>query len=362
MYAESNAAPDRLRISRPWSWLSFMFSAFYFFSFFSMPLTSHFVLTSLFFYGLFTLCYARLTDCPLPWVLPMLLVMLTLAIISTRYNPSAGVIFGYTAFFAGFYLNRWQALVALGVICSSIFFAAHVHNLWHSYFILPSIIPTVCMAFMGLYIQTTTRFAIREEENAEEKRQLIKVAERERIARDLHDTLGHTLSSIALKAQLAKKLGDKGDTQQALREINEVATLASESLSEVRQAISGYRKTGLGEQLANLKEKLKAAGFTTRVSQQLTKPAPVIEATLMLIITESVTNIVRHSSGSAASIHLSESDKDIQLIVSDDGSTGQFAYGHGLRGIKERAEELGGGAEISNTNGFQIRVIIPHAE
>ncbi|MDO3388694.1 sensor histidine kinase [Gilvimarinus sp. SDUM040013] len=347
------------RITSPWSWISFMFSAFYFFSFFALPLTFHFVVVALFYYALFAAFYIRLTRCPQNQVVLTLTGMLILGIIASGHNPSSGVIFGYTTFFAGFYLKRAHALIALAIVCVCLFISAHIHDLWVTYYIFPSLIPAISMSFLGLYIQSTTRHAYQEQRNSEEKRQLIKVAERERIARDLHDTLGHTLSSITLKAQLAKKLGDNGQVEDALKEIHQVAQLARDSLSEVRSAISGYRKKGLTEELENLEQKLTAADFAVKIENSVTNVSAKIETALILILIESVTNIVRHSSGNTVEISLSSGDSEIDVSIKDNGHANNITLGNGLKGMQERVEDLAGSMDIDNNQGFSLHIMLP---
>ena len=126
---------------------------------------------------------------------------------------------------------------------------------------------------------------------------LAKVAERERIARDLHDVLGHTLSVIVLKSELAAKLFDR-DSERAKTEILQVEQIGRDALSEVRKAIGGYRAASLGEEFARAKETLETAGVKAQCEVAGSKLAPVQEALLALAVREAVTNVVRHASAS----------------------------------------------------------------
>ncbi|MDO6571006.1 sensor histidine kinase [Gilvimarinus sp. 2_MG-2023] len=290
----------------------------------------------------------------------MLVCMLALGIMASGVNPSAGVIFGYTTFFAGFYLSRAKAIVALLLVCAGLFFSAYIYDLWVAYYIFPSLIPSISLSFLGLYVQSINQQEYREAKNTAEKQQLIQIAERERIARDLHDTLGHTLSSIALKSQLAKKLGDKGQLNQALNEIDQVANIASEALSEVRQVITGYRTKGLPYQLDNLQEKLIAAGFDVNIANKAASTDTKIEAAVILMITECVTNIVRHSSGNKVNISLTSTKKSLSVVVQDNGQPqGSIQKGYGLTGMSERVQALGGTMKIITTDGFTIHTNLP---
>ncbi len=137
----------------------------------------------------------------------------------------------------------------------------------------------------------------------EEIEHLAKVAERERIARDLHDVLGHTLSLITLKSELAGKLFDR-DPAQAKNEIREIELTARQALSDVRQAITGYRAKGIGEELRQAASALETAGVKVEVKSSLLKLPPTEESVLALILREAVTNVVRHANARNCSVHV----------------------------------------------------------
>src|SRR5208337_3051105 len=124
---------------------------------------------------------------------------------------------------------------------------------------------------------------------------LAKVAERERIARDLHDVLGHTLSLITLKSELAGKLIDR-DPERAGKEIREVEQISRQALTDVRDAIRGYRSQGLVAELAQAKSTLETAGLTVQCDAATTVKLPAVqESVLSLAVREAVTNVVRHA-------------------------------------------------------------------
>src|SRR5690606_29364533 len=109
-------------------------------------------------------------------------------------------------------------------------------NLMETHYLIPGIVPMIGLTFFGIIYRDAMIYAEKERKSQAQLEQLAKVAERERIARDLHDVLGHTLSSIALKSQLAEKLGNINDMDGALKEIKEVSQIASTALFDVRQA------------------------------------------------------------------------------------------------------------------------------
>lgn len=187
---------------------------------------------------------------------------------------------------------------------------------------------------------------------------LAKVAERERIARDLHDVLGHTLSVVVLKSELAGKLIG-GDAQRARREIAEVEQIARKALGEVREAIRGYRAEGLEAEIARARRSLDAAGVSLEWQAPGAHLAPVQESVLSLVLREAVTNILRHSGATSCRLELTGDDAGTHLSVQDNGRGGIESEGNGLRGMRERIEALGGRIEIDSRQGTRLNIDIP---
>src|SRR5581483_9483692 len=215
----------------------------------------------------------------------------------------------------------------------------------------------------------------------EEMHRMARVAERERIGRDLHDLLGHTLSLIALKSELAAKLLDR-DRTSAAREIAEVTSIARDALKQVRTAVAGIRAAALENEIASARALLSTSGIALLFERDGAVLSAEIETTLALIVREAVTNIQRHSGAREARIEvLAEAvgcgldggaaggraggkrleEKVVCLRVSDDGRGGITAYGNGLQGIGERVRSLGGVLEIDSPRGkgTTLRVRLP---
>lgn len=192
----------------------------------------------------------------------------------------------------------------------------------------------------------------------EEIEQLAKTAERERIARDMHDVLGHSLSLIVLKSELARRLLATQPARAAL-EVAEIESTAREALAEVRKTISGYRSEGFASELSRAASILETAGV------RLTRPAkplmlePRQDATLSLVLREAVTNIVRHAGASECSIELSSQENMTQLVIADDGKGGIHEEGNGLRGMRERVEEAGGRLSLDSRHGTRLQIELP---
>jgi two-component system sensor histidine kinase DesK len=185
-----------------------------------------------------------------------------------------------------------------------------------------------------------------------------KASERERIAKDLHDVVGHSLSSLALKAELARRVFAT-DPQRALREIGDVERIARQGLEEMRAAIHGYHSGDIYAELERVELLLKAADVVVeRRCEQLEMP-PANERVLALIVREAATNILRHSQAKRCRLALFRADGAYRLEISDDGRGGPHQEGIGMRSIRTRAEALGGTAAWSSAGGTQLAVSLP---
>jgi two-component system, NarL family, sensor histidine kinase DesK len=193
----------------------------------------------------------------------------------------------------------------------------------------------------------------------EEIEQLAAVAERERIARDLHDVLGHTLSVIVLKSELAGRLIER-DPQRAALEIAEVEKTARTALSEVRQAIGGYRSQGLPAEMELARSTLQAAGVTLACETPLPHLYATEETVICLAVREAVTNIVRHAQATHCRIGFNTSvDGYHSLLITDDGAHPKLHEGNGLRGMRERVQSLGGRLSITTDPGVTLLIELP---
>jgi two-component system sensor histidine kinase DesK len=192
----------------------------------------------------------------------------------------------------------------------------------------------------------------------EEIEQLAKTAERERIARDMHDVLGHSLSLIVLKSELAGRLLESQPARAAL-EIAEIETAARLALGEVRKTLSGYRSEGFASELTRAGQVLKTAGV--RLNRPAAAPTltPRHEATLSLVLREAVTNIVRHAGAKECSIEVSTEKDRTKLVIADDGRGDIRQEGNGLRGMRERVQELGGSLSLESHRGTCLRIELP---
>jgi two-component system, NarL family, sensor histidine kinase DesK len=215
------------------------------------------------------------------------------------------------------------------------------------------------------------------------------IRERERFARDLHDLLGHTLSVIALKAELAGRLLPDRPSEAA-SEMAEVEQVARQALGEVRQAVSGYRQPTLDGELAGARMALSAAGIQAELDRPAVEFDPEVEAVLAWAVREGATNVIRHSGARHCTVRVSAPLGGAKVEVLDDGvgvdggGGGRGAggggggggggdrvsgapvsvnghRGHGLAGLRERAEGLHGRIEAGSRpdGGYRLSVLVP---
>ncbi len=189
--------------------------------------------------------------------------------------------------------------------------------------------------------------------------------ERERFARDLHDLLGHSLSVISLKAELAGRLlPDRAG--EAAGHVAEIETVARGALTEVREAVSGYRQPTLDGELAGARMALSAAGIRAVFQRPDVRLDPGVEAVLAWAVREGATNVLRHSGATTCTVKLVPGLQSTELLVIDDGagkSNGAAGAGggHGLAGLAERVQRLHGLVEagVLGEGGFRLRVSVP---
>jgi two-component system, NarL family, sensor histidine kinase DesK len=196
---------------------------------------------------------------------------------------------------------------------------------------------------------------------AEARAELARLAaenERIRIARDLHDLLGHSLTTITVKAGLARRLG-AADGARANREIAEVEILARQSLADMRGAVSNYRDVTLTGELAAGRELLRAAGIVADLPRAADVVEPVHQELFGWVIREGLTNIVRHAHASSCTVRLTPSSVEIL----DDGVGGTAAAGNGLCGLSERVAAAGGTVDAGpvQAGGWRLRVSLSGA-
>ncbi|GAA4529166.1 sensor histidine kinase [Amycolatopsis samaneae] len=189
----------------------------------------------------------------------------------------------------------------------------------------------------------------------EQVRRLAVSQERERVARDLHDILGHSLSTMTVKLGLARRiLESSGDTDPALAEIRELETLARQALSDVRATVSDYRTVSLATEIAGARVALRAAGVRAELPTAADDVRPELRGVFGYVVREAVTNVLRHSDAERCSVRLGRD----WVEITDDGTVpaGTIA-GHGLTGLAERLAAVSGTLDHGAAPGGGFRVL-----
>ena len=187
--------------------------------------------------------------------------------------------------------------------------------------------------------------------------------ERLRIARDLHDLLGHSLSVIALKSELARKLVER-DPTRAASELDDIQSVTRTALSEVREAVQGYRRVALADALESARAALASAGIDLELTETDVALPAEVDAVLAWAVREGTTNVIRHSRASHCLIRVATDGEQAAVVIEDDGSAaGSTSNGSGLSGLRERASRLRGELEAGAKpgGGFRLELRVPLA-
>ena len=284
--------------------------------------------------------------------------MFVIGVLLFPYNPFAHTYFIYAGLPGARSSNR-ESLYIIGLVTAG----AYGYFIWAGlggiYFGLISVL----ILGLGIVILLARNDRIAKGMLARkdvEIERLAKVAERERIARDLHDLLGHTLSLIAIKADLAEKLVPSDPAQAAL-EMRDIAAVSRNALSEVRDTISGLRSVRLDVAIDAASSAMRAAGVHVEV-QRCLLPAldRRVEEALAQVVLEASTNVVRHAEAAQVSITLATEPDSIRAWIEDDGRGGGITPGNGLIGMRQRLAALGGTLDIFQpARGTRLVATIP---
>lgn len=316
-------------------------------------------------YPLFLALYARVLLAPSrgAWRYALGMVVLCLALLPWYPSGMSYFVFGCVLLLVS--RVRPSFADAVGLLLLNLVFvgwAALLGYPWQAMIWMP-----VVTVIVGLVVHVERLNELRDaalQLSQDEVRRLAATAERERIGRDLHDLLGHTLSMVALKSDLAARLVDR-DPAAARREIEDVARGAREALGQVRRAVSGIRAAGLAAELASARLLLEADGVAfeysldTDMAQAIL--SPLVETTLAMTVREAATNVQRHARASHARATFAIEDGHAVLCIDDDGRGGVLKPGNGLAGMRERVQAVGGSLLIDGRSGCRIEARVPLA-
>src|SRR5262249_50680001 len=275
-------------------------------------------------------------------------------LLASRAPASFAALFVYVVAATGVRLPPRAAIVVTVVTALAVGVAGTIHGASGS-----AIAATVLMTAFGRIARTNRELHATREELA----RLAVSEERLRIARDLHDLLGHSLSVIALKSELARKLLDH-DARRAAAEPDDIQSVSRTALTEVRDAVHGYRGLALAEALESAEAALTAAGIDCLLTEvEVPLPADV-DAVLAWAVREGTTNVIRHSGALHCAIRVITDAERAAVEVEDDGQArSPSVRGSGLSGLGERARRLRGELEAGAIpdGGFRLRLTVPLA-
>lgn len=294
-------------------------------------------------------------------------LLLVLAVVGAVVGSGFGL--GYTMAYVAAALAlslaaRLRVALAgvLAVAALSVVLSALTHTDWWNA-VLEAMITLssggAALCFIALQIQNEELRAAREEIG-----RLAVAEERLRFSRDLHDLLGHSLSVIVLKAELAHRMADRSPERTA-QEVGDIERVAREALREVREAVAGYRQQSLSQELETAVQTLRTAGVQVQVAGGPgTLPAP-LDAALAWTVREATTNVIRHAHARRVRFHFDLEEHRVRLRVVNDGVAAGAPPasdgGTGLRGLRERLRILGGDLTYGpgRADGFTLDASVP---
>jgi two-component system sensor histidine kinase DesK len=216
-------------------------------------------------------------------------------------------------------------------------------------------LPLVALAMWGFFgiIESNLALAAARAEVA----RLAAENERTRIARDLHDLLGHSLTTITVKAGLARRLAERGEPDRAAGEIGEVEKLARRTLADVRAAVSGQHEITLAGELASAREVLRACGILAELPGSVDVVDPALSELFGWVVREGITNVVRHSRAAHCTVTLGPGSVE---ILDDGPGSARSGGGTGLVGLRDRVGAHGGTVDVAALQpGWRLRVEVP---
>jgi two-component system sensor histidine kinase DesK len=292
-----------------------------------------------------------------PHILWFVAAMDAIAVINSQWNPSAASFF---VFAAAAIANGFTTSTAIKVLIGQLVFGGVASFLigaeW--WFYMMSIVISALIGALTIQGRAKEVGDARLRMAQEEVERLAKLAERERIARDMHDLLGHTLSVVVLKTELAQKLMAR-DPARAMQEIAEVERISRQGLAEVREAITGYRSSGLAAEIEHVRDTLTTAGIDTTIEARAVSLPPAQETALSLALREAATNVIRHAGATKCHIRFYAQDGSALMEVHDDGRGGDAPFGNGLTGMRERIQSLGGVLMKETEHGTRLLIRLP---
>lgn len=353
---------EYLKLERRWAWVYLVNLVFYLMPLFYVdyqPWQLGLILAVLL---VFVLSYYwAYASSPASMWQPVLL-MLLLATAITPLNYGSVVIFAFCGFFIGFAWRPARALPAVMGIVALMVSLKLLLNIQSPYFLSYGSVLLLLVVVFGYLERKRQQNSHLQQQSQTEITQLAQMVERERIARDLHDIMGHSLSGIILKADLANALLAANQPDNARLQLTELSQVAREALSQVRQTVSGYKHKGLLAEVGALAQQLREQGIAVFLEGEVPKLPARQESALILMLTELCTNILRHSNADNCVISFTADTSHWQVQVKDNGKATTLNFGNGLTGITERLAALQGELSYQLNHGCLICLRLPKTD
>lgn len=303
-------------------------------------------------------------------VLPALAIIAGFGYYGCQTNLGAANFFVYSAALGARLGTPRRTLLWLGVVlvaqASTTLYLGPL-----TLYMVPMLVVTVLIGLLCLHQETVELKNEELRQSREEVTRLAKIAERERIGRDLHDLLGHSLSLVVLKSQLAGRLLRReglSEESRAAAEIAELEKIARQALQEVRTAVAGWKSAGLLAEIASGAMACEAAGLRFErgevAAETLAELPPLLEGAMAMALREAITNVLRHAEATTCRVRLEKTPELFRLEIEDDGRglpNGPSAEGQGLSNIRQRVAQLGGEATwlAASGGGTLVRLELP---
>jgi two-component system, NarL family, sensor histidine kinase DesK len=289
----------------------------------------------------------------------LVMVMTLLGMLTMQFNPGGNTYLVFGCAFAARNSKLCGALWLFLLVSCCGFIASSLSKFGFWSYSFPMLV-SVGVFFGNRLNMSSAKNTALLRMSQDEVARLAKTAERERIARDLHDLIGHTLTVVALKTQLARKLVTR-DPSAAMAQMQELEDLARDALSEVRDTVHGMRSAEIPVELAKSKMALGAAQIVLHSQLAVVELPQALENALAYVLREAVNNIVRHSRGSEAWIELRQCADRVSLDIRDNGRCLKLSEGHGLSAMRERLAAVAGSLHLEHgPGGVCIHVSAPH--
>ncbi len=324
------------------AWVYLINLVFYFIPIFITSMTTSALVLSFIALAIFLPLYFRLYRCSSSKARMPLMLMFILSVAITPLNAGSLSFFSYVGFYSGFHyklkhsIGLWIGQIAIIWILNSYLFPNYYFAIWGS-------VLTLSIGIIG--------FANRKQEEAKklksqtdtEIKTLATIVERERIARDLHDIMGHSLSSITLKAELASKLIDNQEYALAKKHLNELTEISRDNLTQLRQTVSNYKHKGIATTVTELCQRLRDKGMSVILDGEVPSALSTSqESHLCLILTELANNMMKHSTADKCEFGFKQTYNAHIISITENAMVKTITEGNGLKGIRERIQDIGG--------------------